>query len=94
MGKCVNHPDRDTDFICMKHNVHMCDECVSCRDPEIYCKFRSSCPIWFMHKEKKREARQREAQAAIKTLMSCGIHFRSFFAAHRYSRLSQREVGA
>ena len=62
MEKCVNHPDRDADFVCMKHHTHMCEPCVSCRDPEIYCKFRPSCPIWFMHKEKKREARQREAQ--------------------------------
>ncbi len=51
----------------MKHNVYMCDECAHCRDPEIYCKFRSACPIWFMHKEKKREERRREEEAALKT---------------------------
>ncbi|MDM8517073.1 ASKHA domain-containing protein [Desulfobacterales bacterium HSG16] len=67
MGKCVNHPDRETSFICMKHEVYMCDECAHCRDPEIYCKFRSSCPIWFMHKEKKRLERKQEELAAIKT---------------------------
>ncbi|MBF0103467.1 MAG: DUF4445 domain-containing protein [Desulfobacterales bacterium] len=50
MGKCVNHPDRETSFLCMKHTVYMCEECIQCRDPEIHCKFRSSCPIWFMHK--------------------------------------------
>lgn len=31
----------------------MCDECLECRDPDIYCKFRSSCPVWFMTKKKK-----------------------------------------
>ncbi len=69
MGKCVNHPERETRFVCMKHNVHMCEECVMCRDPEIYCKFRSSCPIWFMHKEEKRKKRQdqEEKVAAAKT---------------------------
>jgi len=31
----------------------MCDECLECRDPDIYCKFRSACPVWFMTKKKK-----------------------------------------
>jgi len=50
MGKCVNHPDRETHFVCLKHNVYMCCDCLHCRDPKIHCKFRSSCPIWFMEK--------------------------------------------
>jgi len=36
--------------MCMKHNKYMCEECLKCPDPEIHCKFRSSCPIWFMDK--------------------------------------------
>jgi uncharacterized 2Fe-2S/4Fe-4S cluster protein (DUF4445 family) len=35
----------------MKHNVYLCEECLECRDPEIYCKFRSSCPIYFISKK-------------------------------------------
>ena len=50
MGKCVNHPNRETNFMCMKHNIYLCEECLKCPDPEIHCKFRSSCPIWFMDK--------------------------------------------
>ncbi len=50
MGRCINHPDRETRFMCMKHNIYLCEECIQCRDPEIYCKFRSSCPIWYMDK--------------------------------------------
>lgn len=50
MEACVNHPDRETNFQCMKHNVYMCEECLQCRDPEIHCKHRQSCPIWFMEK--------------------------------------------
>ena len=50
MEACVNHPDRETNFQCMKHNVYMCEECLHCRDPEIHCKHRQSCPIWFMEK--------------------------------------------
>ncbi|MCG6894860.1 MAG: 2Fe-2S iron-sulfur cluster binding domain-containing protein, partial [Desulfobacteraceae bacterium] len=45
----------------MKHNVYLCEECLRCRDPEIYCKFRSACPIWFMDKEQRR--REAEARA-------------------------------
>ena len=51
MGECVNHPERETRFMCMKHGVYMCEECLHCRDPEIYCKYRSSCPIWFLKKK-------------------------------------------
>ncbi len=53
MGKCIHHPDRETSFQCMKHGIHLCEECVKCRDPNIYCKFRTSCPIWFLSKRKK-----------------------------------------
>ena len=48
MGTCINHPDRETSYMCAKHKFYMCEACLMCRDPEIYCKFRSACPIWFM----------------------------------------------
>jgi len=51
MGYCINHPDRETSYMCMKHNVYLCDDCLRCRDPELYCKFRSSCSIWFLQKK-------------------------------------------
>lgn len=51
MGKCINHPDRETNYICMKHNIYLCEECLECPDPDIYCKFRSSCPIYFITKK-------------------------------------------
>ena len=51
MEKCANHPDRETNYLCMKHNIYMCEECMKCRDPEIYCKYRSSCPISFLSKK-------------------------------------------
>ena len=50
MYTCPNHPDREARFVCMKDNVRMCEECAHCRNPEIYCKYRTSCPIWFMRK--------------------------------------------
>ncbi len=48
MGKCINHPDRETGYKCMKHNHFQCGECLQCRDPELYCKHRSACAIWFL----------------------------------------------
>ncbi len=51
MGQCINHPETDTRYICMKHNIYLCEECLECRDPKIYCKFRSSCPIHFITKK-------------------------------------------
>ncbi len=54
MGKCINHPDRETSYLCMKYNTYLCEECLKCRDPELYCKFRPSCPIWFLSKQKQK----------------------------------------
>jgi uncharacterized 2Fe-2S/4Fe-4S cluster protein (DUF4445 family) len=71
MGKCVNHPNRETNLLCMKHNVFMCDECVHCRDPEIYCKFRSSCPIWFFAKRQKKKERDRAEAEAQRSVRIC-----------------------
>ena len=48
MGRCLNHPERETSYKCMKHNYFLCEDCLECRDPDIYCKFRTSCPIHFI----------------------------------------------
>ncbi len=58
MGFCAKHPERETDFYCMKDNIYMCEECLHCPNPRIYCKFRSACPIWFMAKEKESWSRE------------------------------------
>ena len=50
MGKCLCNPEIETSMVCMKDNVYLCEECLSCRNPEIYCKFRTACPIWFSQK--------------------------------------------
>ena len=66
MGKCRNHPNRETNYLCSKHNVYMCEECLKCNDPEIYCKFRSACPIWFMERRKARWGEKKRAEEVIK----------------------------
>ncbi|MDO9263434.1 MAG: hypothetical protein Q7U02_05675 [Desulfosalsimonadaceae bacterium] len=56
MGKCIHHPDRESAYICQKHNYYVCDDCLRCEDPKIYCKFRSRCPIRFIEKNNQDEA--------------------------------------
>jgi len=51
MGECACHPEVDTPYRCQKHGIYLCQECLECRDPEIYCKFRTACPIWFLNKK-------------------------------------------
>ncbi len=72
MGKCRNHPDRETHYLCSKHNVYMCEECLKCNDPELYCKFRSACPIWYMERRKKRWEKEQRAEESIK---KCKVTF-------------------
>ena len=72
MGKCINHPDRETPYICMKHQIYLCEECLRCKDPKVYCKYRPSCPIWFMSKRQEGwEAEDRQAAAAA----TCKVTF-------------------
>lgn len=51
MGKCKNHRDEETAYFCQKHEYYVCDKCLKCNDPEIFCKFRSSCLIYFLEKK-------------------------------------------
>lgn len=59
MGRCIIHPDRETSYVCLKHGIHLCEQCLECRDPDIYCKFRPSCPIHFITKKNFDEEKQR-----------------------------------
>ena len=65
MGQCACHPEIDTNFLCMKYNKYLCEECLKCQDPNIYCKFRSSCPVWFMQKRQEGWDADSEAEAAV-----------------------------
>jgi hypothetical protein len=58
----TNSPKNDTDqagLECMKHHVTMDAAFPQCRDPELYCKFRTSCIIHFMEKENARSRLKR-----------------------------------
>jgi hypothetical protein len=56
VSTCIHHPDRETRYRCSKHDIYLCEACLDCRDPELYCKFRTSCPIWFMTRKQKQLA--------------------------------------
>jgi uncharacterized 2Fe-2S/4Fe-4S cluster protein (DUF4445 family) len=63
MGKCAHHPQRETRFQCLKHNLWLCEECLTCRDPGLYCKHRQACPIWFIEKRRKHMEAEEKAAA-------------------------------
>lgn len=55
MGACINHPETEAVYQCQKYQLRYCRECITCRDPKLYCKFRSACLIWFALKKKSLE---------------------------------------
>jgi hypothetical protein len=48
------------ELICAKYGDKMSSKEAKCQHPEDYCKFRSSCMIYFIGREKERENRQSE----------------------------------
>lgn len=62
MGRCIKHPDRDTSYLCSKHQIYICESCLRCRDPGAHCKYRSSCVIRAMEKEEKEEEKNSNLQ--------------------------------
>jgi len=51
MATCVNHPEKPAGLVCMKYQIHVCEQCANCRDPQLYCKHRTACTIWFVAKD-------------------------------------------
>ena len=35
MDVCVNHPDKPAGLVCMKYQIHVCEQCANCRDPNL-----------------------------------------------------------
>ncbi len=54
MACCEEHEAERQTYPCRKHGVEMCAACMHCKDPDLYCKFRSACLIHFMDKERRR----------------------------------------
>jgi hypothetical protein len=53
MSCCPENAAEQHRYKCEKHQVIMCEACLKCKDPELYCKFRPSCMIHFLEKERK-----------------------------------------
>ncbi len=51
---CCARPAEGSTYRCQKHGTDMCDACLKCKDPELYCKFRSACMIHFLERERNR----------------------------------------
>lgn len=69
MGNCLCHPETESNYICLKDNVYLCEDCLKCRNPDIYCKFREHCPIWFMEKKGFRDERPAPAEKVRYTVV-------------------------
>jgi len=44
--KCINHPDRAGNGYCERYERYLCEDCMQCQDPSLYCKFRKQCIVW------------------------------------------------
>lgn len=55
----MNPDEQETNgsYRCQKYNCDRNGGAPRCPDPELYCKFRSSCVIHFIHKKAARAAR-------------------------------------
>ena len=49
-------------YLCMKYNRHQEGEEIACRDPDLYCKFRSSCLIHYQEKHRRRKRNRSAAE--------------------------------
>ncbi len=49
--QCPKHPDLPARFRCEKYALEMCERCMECRSPDIYCKHRPQCMIWELLRE-------------------------------------------
>jgi hypothetical protein len=59
---CSEHPDRMAAAVCQRYGVGLCLECLEenpvCPDPEMFCRYRERCLVYFGFKEKQRETRK------------------------------------
>jgi len=58
MTCCEQPSESQRRYKCEKHQLVMCDACLRCKDPELYCKFRPACMIHFLEKERKNGRKQ------------------------------------
>jgi len=47
---CKSHPDKAGKYFCAKYNRYLCEDCLLCQDPNIFCRHRTACIIWELTK--------------------------------------------
>ena len=64
MTTCCDNAEAGTArYRCEKHCLEMCNACLKCKDPDLYCKFRSACMIQFLEKERSAGRRQKSEES-------------------------------
>jgi hypothetical protein len=58
MSCCPNDAGSGARFDCQKHRIQMAAAGARCKDPELYCKFRSACLIHFLERERNRQGKK------------------------------------
>lgn len=48
-------------YLCMKYNRHQQGPDLACQDPELYCKYRTSCLIHFKEKQDRQDRRRMDS---------------------------------
>jgi hypothetical protein len=53
MSCCPENGEEQGRYKCEKHQTYMCEGCLKCKDPELYCKYRPSCMIHYLEKHRR-----------------------------------------
>jgi hypothetical protein len=63
---CRFHPERDALLWCEKYEYGYCGPCLEqsiCTDPDLYCKSRDRCRIWYASREGRSNRQRQEGDA-------------------------------
>lgn len=63
---CRFHPERDALLWCEKYEYGYCGPCLEqsiCTDPDLYCKSRDRCRIWYAFREGRSNRQRQEGDA-------------------------------
>jgi hypothetical protein len=62
--RCRFHPEQEALIWCEKYEYGYCRSCAeqsACTDPDLYCKFRTQCLLWYAHGKIRKHQRERDA---------------------------------
>jgi hypothetical protein len=53
MSGCDNQKETEVTYTCSKYGLRLAPALASCKDPKLYCKYRTSCLIHFLEKQRR-----------------------------------------